>query len=457
MRSSTVACLRRDADLLADPVGVRGDVDAGDGRRALGRAAQGGEDADRGRLAGAVVAEEPEHGARGRRARSRSRRAQRSPNRLPRPFVVTPPPAGAGGTASGRGSCFRTWYETLAVHCTTWPGVLRHVRAGRAIRSIGSPRRSTARPRRPTRRRRRSSPRPTRRRRPSSRRPTRSSRPRRRRSTRRPRPRAPSSRADAHVQATSASAAAALGRVAAQLDALDLWTRTEPGARKPRLGRAELASAAIRVADTEGIDAVSMRRIATELEVGTMTLYHYVRTKDELLALDGRRAAAGGRRPRRRAARRLARRDDRRSRGGRATRCGVTRGCSTSPASRRSARTRCGTSTSRGRRSRGLDADLETKLDVITAVDEYVFGFCLWERQHYADRGWRRRRDGPLHAGAAGRRRLPGAARRSPTSSGSPSCGRGCRRTPTTSDRFDRNLERLLSGFADRLRTPTRD
>jgi AcrR family transcriptional regulator len=39
------------------------------------------------------------------------------------------------------------------------------------------------------------------------------------------------------------------------------------------------------IADGEGLDAVSMRRIAAELGVGTMTLYYYVRTKDELLAL----------------------------------------------------------------------------------------------------------------------------------------------------------------------------
>ena len=30
---------------------------------------------------------------------------------------------------------------------------------------------------------------------------------------------------------------------------------------------------------------MSMRRIAAELDAGTMTLYHYVRTKDELLTL----------------------------------------------------------------------------------------------------------------------------------------------------------------------------
>ena len=34
-----------------------------------------------------------------------------------------------------------------------------------------------------------------------------------------------------------------------------------------------------------------MRRVARELGAGTMTLYHYVRTKDELLALMSRRAA----------------------------------------------------------------------------------------------------------------------------------------------------------------------
>ena len=42
---------------------------------------------------------------------------------------------------------------------------------------------------------------------------------------------------------------------------------------------------ALRVADAEGLEAVSMRRIAGELGVGTMTLYYYVRTKDELIEL----------------------------------------------------------------------------------------------------------------------------------------------------------------------------
>src|SRR5205823_341014 len=46
-----------------------------------------------------------------------------------------------------------------------------------------------------------------------------------------------------------------------------------------------IAAAAMAVADAEGVDAVTMRRVADELGAGTMTLYHYVRSKDELIAL----------------------------------------------------------------------------------------------------------------------------------------------------------------------------
>jgi AcrR family transcriptional regulator len=76
-----------------------------------------------------------------------------------------------------------------------------------------------------------------------------------------------------------------LDRLAAHLEALDVWTRAEPGSRKPRYSRDELAHAAVRIADAEGFDALSMRRLAAELGAGTMTLYHYIRTKDELLTL----------------------------------------------------------------------------------------------------------------------------------------------------------------------------
>ena len=40
--------------------------------------------------------------------------------------------------------------------------------------------------------------------------------------------------------------------------------------------------AALRIADGEGLEALSMRRLAADLGVGAMTLYRYVATKDEL-------------------------------------------------------------------------------------------------------------------------------------------------------------------------------
>lgn len=40
---------------------------------------------------------------------------------------------------------------------------------------------------------------------------------------------------------------------------------------------------AIRLADREGVDGLSMRRLADALEAGAMSLYHYVANKDELL------------------------------------------------------------------------------------------------------------------------------------------------------------------------------
>ena len=64
-----------------------------------------------------------------------------------------------------------------------------------------------------------------------------------------------------------------------------IWTRPEPLARAARLGRDEISAAALAIADREGFAAVSMRRLARELGVATMSLYHYLRTKDDLLAL----------------------------------------------------------------------------------------------------------------------------------------------------------------------------
>jgi AcrR family transcriptional regulator len=62
----------------------------------------------------------------------------------------------------------------------------------------------------------------------------------------------------------------------------------ERGRRPPRdrgLSRDEIVRTAIAVADAEGPEAISMRRIARELHAGVMSLYWYVGSKEELLDL----------------------------------------------------------------------------------------------------------------------------------------------------------------------------
>jgi AcrR family transcriptional regulator len=54
---------------------------------------------------------------------------------------------------------------------------------------------------------------------------------------------------------------------------------------KSHLTREKIAAVALFIADKEGFEAVSMRRLAEELEAGTMSLYYYVKTKDDLLAV----------------------------------------------------------------------------------------------------------------------------------------------------------------------------
>jgi AcrR family transcriptional regulator len=64
-----------------------------------------------------------------------------------------------------------------------------------------------------------------------------------------------------------------------------LWVRRKPGERRPAHTRESIAAAALKIADTQGFEAVTMRNVAAELGAGTMTLYHYVRNKTELTAL----------------------------------------------------------------------------------------------------------------------------------------------------------------------------
>jgi AcrR family transcriptional regulator len=49
------------------------------------------------------------------------------------------------------------------------------------------------------------------------------------------------------------------------------------------LSRERVLSTAVALAQRDGIEALTMRRLAAELGAGAMSLYHYVRDKDELL------------------------------------------------------------------------------------------------------------------------------------------------------------------------------
>jgi AcrR family transcriptional regulator len=66
-----------------------------------------------------------------------------------------------------------------------------------------------------------------------------------------------------------------------------LWGRRQTGSRGPRRGLSvdNVVDAAIRIADADGLDGVSMARVADELGFTTMSLYRYVTGKDELLQL----------------------------------------------------------------------------------------------------------------------------------------------------------------------------
>ena len=54
--------------------------------------------------------------------------------------------------------------------------------------------------------------------------------------------------------------------------------------RRTPLSKERVLRAAIELADAEGIDALSMRRLAKELGVEAMSLYNHVANKDEILA-----------------------------------------------------------------------------------------------------------------------------------------------------------------------------
>lgn len=236
-------------------------------------------------------------------------------------------------------------------------------------------------------------------------------------------------------------------RHAAMTDALAVWTRPDRGRRRPRHTRDEIAAAAIRIADTEGFEELSMRRLASELGAGTMTLYHYVRTKDELLALvhdaimgellvpgdlpgDWRSALTLIAHRARDAIRRhpwvLDVHDD--------------------PAPGPNGVRHWDQSM---QAVSSLDLSLGERFELVTAVDEYVFGFCLMERANAVGEG----APGPELGGL--REYVDGliASGDYPTLAamwddpGLDETWAQLQRQIADPDRIDRNLQRLLDGF----------
>jgi AcrR family transcriptional regulator len=71
---------------------------------------------------------------------------------------------------------------------------------------------------------------------------------------------------------------------------ISIWMRPErlersgPG-RRPGFSREQITRTAVRIADADCLDAVTMRRIGSELGTGAMSLYRYVPRRDDLLDL----------------------------------------------------------------------------------------------------------------------------------------------------------------------------
>ncbi|MFL6142762.1 MAG: TetR/AcrR family transcriptional regulator [Labedaea sp.] len=68
---------------------------------------------------------------------------------------------------------------------------------------------------------------------------------------------------------------------------VSVWLRPERHTRgpDPAYSREQITAAAIKIADADGLDAISMRRVAREVSAGAMSLYRYIGSKDDLIEL----------------------------------------------------------------------------------------------------------------------------------------------------------------------------
>jgi AcrR family transcriptional regulator len=229
----------------------------------------------------------------------------------------------------------------------------------------------------------------------------------------------------------------------------EVWSRTVTGSRKPRFTREDIAATAVRVADAEGLEAISMRRLATELDAGTMTLYYYVHTKDELLTLMIDAVMSEGIDPLpqgdwRSAVTQIARRSKQMLQ----AHPWILEINDSNGFGPNAVRHFDQTLEAVARRG----GSLEDQLDLATAVDEYVFGYCMMHASEYANPD--------AHSGGAmityvtsllgsgDYPRIEAMAKEW----GMDKAWQRVHRHSRDEDRFERNLARLLDGFDTKRR-----
>ena len=66
---------------------------------------------------------------------------------------------------------------------------------------------------------------------------------------------------------------------------MTVWDRPEPPTRPVPLDRERIVAAAVALADEDGLEGVSVRKVAARLNAGPMRLYGYISTKQELFDL----------------------------------------------------------------------------------------------------------------------------------------------------------------------------
>ncbi|MFD6877650.1 MULTISPECIES: TetR/AcrR family transcriptional regulator [unclassified Streptomyces] len=64
-----------------------------------------------------------------------------------------------------------------------------------------------------------------------------------------------------------------------------VWTRPRRRKDQPALSQEQIVAAAVRLLDAEGIEALSMRKLGSEMGTAATSLYRHVANKDELIEL----------------------------------------------------------------------------------------------------------------------------------------------------------------------------